>query len=551
VSASGETPRRTFLVEKDIRVAAGGGVTLATDVYRPADEAPHPCLVQRVPYGKDHPGIANIALDVLAAVDRGYAVVVQECRGRFRSGGTFEPFVHERADGLATIDWVSGREWCDGHIGMFGRSYSAMAQWLLADADVPELKALAPTFSGSDIRRGWLAPGGAFEWGFALLWFLRHLAPDVVGRQGEAAVVAELLDLVGDLPTLYRDLSPDAARWIDRHLPFAAPLLDPRRRDEALRVLDGMSVDPADVKVPVLVVAGWFDLFLQGSLETYERLRGDAALVVGPWPHGGAPSGVFPERSFGPGAGADAIGLTAIQLDWFDRWLRTPRQRQREERRVLAFEMGIDKWRGDECWPPRDGVLREFALSDGGALVEGVGAEGVDVLAYDEDDPVPTVGGQTFLPGLEVAANAGPRDQRDLLGRPDVAVYVTPPLRMPTTLAGSVELDLYLADVVPGMRVVGRALDVSPDGAAMLLIEGAASTPPADGAAVRVQVRIGSTGYRLAAGHRLGILVTHTSFPRFERRVGPVDTGYPAAGATRILRGPGHPSAVRLAARRD
>jgi len=58
--------------------------------------------------------------------------VVQDCRGRGGSTGTFEPFVYEADDAVATFDWVCAQPWRDGRIATFGRSYAAINQWLAA-----------------------------------------------------------------------------------------------------------------------------------------------------------------------------------------------------------------------------------------------------------------------------------------------------------------------------------------------------------------------------------------------------------------------------------
>ena len=121
-----------IVVEKDVMVAMRDGVELATDVYRPAVGGPFPTLVERIPYNKEIYGLVSGWLDVLRAAREGFAVVVQDTRGRYRSGGTFRPFFDEGADGADTVAWAAGQGWSTGSVGMFGSSYTGATQWLAA-----------------------------------------------------------------------------------------------------------------------------------------------------------------------------------------------------------------------------------------------------------------------------------------------------------------------------------------------------------------------------------------------------------------------------------
>jgi uncharacterized protein len=503
-------------VDCDVPVPAADGVALMTDVYRPSDGAPRPCLLQRVAYDKSHPASLSGALDVLHAARSGYAVAVQDCRGRFASGGTFVPFENERDDTLASIRWAASQPWCDGRVCMFGRSYSALLQWLVADCGLPELHAIAPMLSGADLAAGWLAPQGAFEQGFVVLWSLRHLAPDMLARgDGGAGDRERLLTLLEDLDDVYRGPGPDVRDWIAGALPFLDALLDPARRDEQLARYSALSVDPGAASVPALVVAGWYDIFLEGCLESFAALPpGSRGLVVGPWPHGGANPGVFPEQAFGLAASADALGLTALQLGWFARWLEGDGGGPDP---VHVFTMGENAWRRSG-WPPTGGEERVLHLDGGHGTLNGAPPPSAAEcpIGFDEGDPLPTVGGPTFLPGLEVAANAGPRDQSGLLGRDDAGVFLGDPLRGPLVVEGTVKAQLHANAPPPGMRFVARLLDVHPDGRAMLVCESGARAPGGD---EPVSVRVGTTAYRFDAGHRIGLLVANSSFPRYGRGV--------------------------------
>src|SRR5690242_10043355 len=100
-----------ILIEKNVPVPMRDGVVLATDVYRPADGAPLPVLIQRLPYNKESVATVNSTLSVTRAVQAGYVVVVQDTRGRFASEGEFTPHFQEVADGVDTIAWAAAQPW--------------------------------------------------------------------------------------------------------------------------------------------------------------------------------------------------------------------------------------------------------------------------------------------------------------------------------------------------------------------------------------------------------------------------------------------------------
>lgn len=194
-------------IEFDAEATMRDGAVLRADVYRPAPAGgPWPVLLARTPYGKQDP--ATLArLDPLAAVRRGYLVVVQDTRGRHRSQGDWQPLLHESDDGYDTVRWAARLPGANGRVGMFGPSYLGHTQWAALTARPPELLAAVPEFTWSDPRDGLLARGGAHELGLITQWTLglgfdvlnrrgpaqlRHLAPPARARRAGAAGSAEV-----------------------------------------------------------------------------------------------------------------------------------------------------------------------------------------------------------------------------------------------------------------------------------------------------------------------------------------------------------------------
>src|ERR1700746_3649934 len=123
----------------DVSVPMRDGVVLRADILLPIAEGKFPALIYRTPYGK-HFALREYKT-FQKAVARGYAVVVQDVRGRYASDGEFVAYQNEGRDGYDTIEWTAKQPWCDGNVGTFGLSYPGAVQWLAAVENPPHPKA--------------------------------------------------------------------------------------------------------------------------------------------------------------------------------------------------------------------------------------------------------------------------------------------------------------------------------------------------------------------------------------------------------------------------
>ncbi len=311
-----------IVIDKNLTVPMRDGVTLATDVYRPDGPGPFPTLVQRTPYNKEF-GLTGFSFNILRGVQAGYAVVIQDTRGRWASAGEFNPFFDEALDGADTIAWAAAQPWSSGAVGMIGGSYFGATQWTAATAAPAALRAIAPFVTTDQYYEGWAYQGGAFQLGFNLHWTLSSLAlGEVSRRMGSGAATgrdfAALVAAVDGNDDLYRrlpllglpelkELAPYYDDWLSH------PAYDDFWRATAPRESYGQ------ITAPALNMGGWYDLFLKGTLANYTGMKAhggsDAArqnqrLVIGPWAHGrraaGSPSGPTgccpaPRRPTSPG----------------------------------------------------------------------------------------------------------------------------------------------------------------------------------------------------------------------------------------------------------
>ena len=544
-----------MIVERDVPMTTRDGVVLRANVYRPDGPERVPVILLRLPYGKNLPRWGEFG-DPLRLVDAGFAVVFQDTRGRFASDGAFSPFVHEGRDGYDAVEWAAAQPWSTGAVGMAGGSYFGATQWLAAREQPPHLRAIFPVITTSEYYESWTYQGGAFQLGFALLWTMTSLAPEKARHLAERGRVdpgemQRILTEADQMDDLYRYL-PLSKLPALRESPAGDFYFDwiAHETNDASWQAVAINRNYGKIQVPAYNVGGWYDLFIHGTLENYVRMRnegGSAAardgqrLLVGPWAHGDL-TGAFPEYSFGIFASQDAADLTGAQIRFFGHHLKGENTGLDDEPPVRLFVMGINRWRDEAEWPLARARSELWYLhSDGGAARAGgilspvpPSDEAADLFIYDPRDPTPTVGGPTFLPGLFLGANSGPRDQRAVEARPDVLVYTSAPLDQPVEVTGPLTMTLYAATSAPDTDFVARLVDVFPDGAARLLAEGILRAryresyehprpvTPSEVSAFRINLV--ATSNVFLPGHRIRVDVTSSSFPRFDRNP---NTGHP------------------------
>jgi putative CocE/NonD family hydrolase len=537
------------LVDRNVPIPMRDGVVLKADVYRPDIQARVPGIVSRLPYNKDVLLMQSFAIHAIRAAEAGFAIIYQDTRGRFQSEGGFYPFVHEGQDGFDTVEWVAAQPWCNGGVGMTGASYFGATQWLAAAEQPPHLKAICPIITTSEYYESWTYQGGAFQLGFALLWTLNDLASENARRltligQAEADMMARLLLATDRMDEQYQRLPLSdlpilrGSKAADFYSDWIAHATD----DEYWQSV-AVNRRYNQILVPAFNIGGWYDLFLHGTLENFVRMKQEGGsevarngqrLLIGPWAHG-AFSGTYPNHSFGIFSSADVVDLTGLQLPFFAYHLKEEDNGIDQQPPVRLFVMGENRWRDEDEWPlARTQYVPWYLHSDGGAGHAGgvlsphiPGWEPQDVYLYDPRNPTPTIGGPTFLPGLALGANAGPRDQAPAEVRPDVLVYTSASVEQPVEVTGPLIVFLYAASSAPDTDFVVRLCDVYPDSASRILAEGILRArfregydqprPIVPGEVYEYLINLVATSNLFQVGHRIRLDVTSSSFPRFDR----------------------------------
>jgi len=537
-------PRIVF--ERDIEIPMRDGCVLRGDLFRPESTEKLPVLLNRTPYNKAMPMVFAMTIDAIRAASAGYNVLIQDCRGRFASDGVFTCFVDEARDGYDTIEWAARQPWANGKVGMFGASYMGATQWLAATQAPPSLKAMVPSITASDYHDGWTYQGGAFALFFNVSWTMAGLAPARLLREREKnpGVNNELGQVIGSIDTMRETMNalPLSNFPMFHHgAPYFFDWLKHPAYDDYWRALSIEENHPK-INVPTLNLGGWYDIFQGGTIRNYlgmkARGNGDAArrprLVVGPWSHAVPFQNLVGAVDFGLQASPASVDVDAMQLRWFDRWLKDA-DNGADREPVRIFVMGINRWREEKQWPLPGTEFRAYylhsrgransAFGDGALSTEAPAAEPPDSFLYNPLDPVPTVGGGLCC--YSGALQGGAWDQAGVEHRADVLVYSTDPLTEDLEVTGPIVLTLYASSSAPDTDFTAKLVDVGPCGFARNLTDGIIRARFRESQSREVMLTPGkiaeftidmwSTANVFKAGHRVRLEVSSSNFPRFDR----------------------------------
>jgi predicted acyl esterase len=510
---------KKIVIEKDLDVPMRDGTVLKADLYRPDGPQRLPVLLNRTPYGKSGPMLRQ-AMDPLRAALNDYNVVIQDCRGRYRSQGEWTCFVSELEDGYDTIEWAARQAWSDGKVGTWGSSYMGVTQWLAATQAPPSLKAMAPSLTASNYHDGWTYQGGAFALGFNLSWTLLSLAPDrlMKARAHNPDASSELGRVMGSIDQMRELLEMLPLKQLPVFrlgAPFFFDWLDHPAYDSYWRSID-IEAHHDRITVPAFNIGGWYDIFLGGTLRNFigmrargatEQARSGQQLMVGPWAHGLPRTNLSGEVDFGYRSTPLSIDQDRMVLNFFDRWLKNVRRT--DWQRFYLHSRG----------------RANTASGDGALSQEPPGSEPADSLVYNPLNPTPTRGGGLCC--SPVVVPGGAFDQRAIESRSDVLVYSTDPLAEDVEVTGPIQLTLFASSSALDTDFTAKLVDVEPGGGARNLTDGIIRARYRDsrsdpklltpGQVYEYTIDLGSTCNVFAAGHRIRLEISSSNFPRFDR----------------------------------
>ncbi len=476
-------------------VSARDGVKLSTAVYLPEGNGPWPVVLIRTPYGKQTQAGANARW-----TGRGFALVVQDCRGTGKSEGEYRPFLTDHTDGYDTVEWVAKQAWSNGRVGMFGASAMGITANMASMMNPPHLMATFVMVARSSIYHQSTFPGGVFRKELNELWLKRQKADWMLEEMFKHHIYDG-----------YYDLAEMPKHW-------------------------------EKVRVPTYNYGGWYDIFSQGNIDNFAGLQavgggqaaGNQKLIMGPWGHGQIEEVKYPANS--------TVNPLDEALRWFDYWLLGKDNGIMDEPSVRYYVMGDvadakapgNEWRTAAAWPVPAKTVSYF-LTDGFGISESLPSEreSASSYAYDPKNPVPTIGGGNLN------IKKGPMDQRAVGERKDILKFASAALVSPIEVTGRVTVELWVESDAPDTDFMAKLIDVYPDGTERLVLDGAFRARFREGFNKEVFMKKGEV-YKVAIdlwltsiifnkGHRIAIHVTSSNDPRYDPNP---NTGKPLRAGT-------------------
>ena len=509
----------------DTRVPMRDGAELSTDIYLPRAHGKFPVVLVRTPY--DNNTTANVE-HARSLANHGYVALVQDTRGRWDSDGENNPFFHDGLDGYDTQQWIGGQEWSNGKIGMGGSSYLGWVQWTSAPYRSEFLTCIAPRVMGCDFFTSLAYPGGAMQLNVILSWAMCHGA-----RTSQNIDHHNWTEAFRALPLI------EADEKAGRGVPFYKEWVRHPSYDDywaSVNVEDKWG----EIAVPAFNMGGWYDLYSQHTFRAFNafRLHGrtpqarQSKLIFGPWPHALSKSSHTGDIDFGAGSMVD---LDALELRWFDYWLKGIDNGIVDEPPLRLFIMGTNEWRDEHEWPLARTDWQKWHLHSGGGANTLIGDgnlstvqpgdETADRFVYDPNFPAQTVGGNNCCSPHIVPW--GPYDQRGVEMRTDVLCYTSEPLEKDLEVTGPIKVVLYAATDGRDTDWTGKLVDVSPTGYAMNLCDGIiraryreSLSDPAllePNKVYEYEIDLMVTGNVFREGHRIRVEISSSNFPRFDR----------------------------------
>jgi hypothetical protein len=532
-----------FNRQRNLTIPMRDAVELKGDLFSPVAEGPFPTLIFRTPYSKDEGDPYN-ERTFRSAVQRGYAVLVQDVRGRYASAGDYTPYLNEGEDGYDTIEWAAAQPWSTGDVGTFGLSYPGAVQWLAAIEDPPHLKAAVPAMCFSTLNQC-LYFGGIFEI-YWTSWCYNSMTPDIRVR-GSIPGPQTILDAYREFDKLGGD------NGFNSWLPTSAL---PYLKDTCQFYYDWITTPPysddyaygeirdnyANVHAAVLNLSGWYDEAYgsEGATTNFLGLLDARAmdvdkktkLIIGPWTHG-VESTQFTSSGAREFPDSSMIDYDSVVLDWLDHYVRDIPNDVPQWPAVHVYQMranGRGEWVADSSWPltgTQPSAIYLVPAQDGATRgsISWVQPAQSYTASYFVADPLDPVTDRDYT-------NFGGYDLSYISEREDVLTFDSEPLEADLRVIGQVKAEIYLSSPAPDCDLFVKLIDVSPQGKAFNLTgpgqEGMrvsyrnrTSTRDllAPGQIVKLDFENVRTGNAFKKGHRIRVCICASWFPIYSRNL--------------------------------
>lgn len=470
------------------------GVKLGTNIYLPEGEGPWPVILTRTPYD-----MKNYNRRASQYLDEGIAFVTQDCRGKFTSEGVYEPYQTDMEDGYDIVEWIAEQPWCNGKVGMSGRSAMGICTNLAAAADPPHLVAGYIVTAPESLFDESYFMGGVFREHF------RGNFMRITGAEDQIPILKSRVIM-----------------------------------DEQWRATD-LIHHRHNIDIPIYNFGGWYDMFAKGAINNFvalhyhgrEGARGNQKLWMGPWAHSPLDGDLEYPLAIGLDRGFDE------EMRWFKYWLKGEQNGIMDEpamtyHHIAAARTGevSDKNRffKTDQWPPESRDTRYYLNADKTLThARPTALNSTTSYTHDPANPIPTIGGANYnnLPD-RFPIRVGPVDQREIPNREDYLRFETPVLDDDLTIQGRIEMELWVSTDAPDTDFMVKLVDVYPDGYEAIVLDSPLRTryrfgrEPGDirmmtpGKPELLMIDLWSMSMTFEKGHKLAVHISSSNYPRFE-----------------------------------
>lgn len=465
------------------------GALLPMDFYLPEPNARNlPCVLIRSPGGR----ASRTAVGFTYLTKFGYLVAIQDTRCSLDQAGRTLPYCTDgwgfHQDGYDTVQWLAESEFTNGKIGTVGASALGITQLMMAPTAPVGLKCQYIGMAPSSLFQDGVFVGGQF---------LKH---QVEGWLGLYARDPQLLQFI-------RTNSHYNAFWKNLDTSTVAHL----------------------VNTPAMFYGGWYDVFLQGTLDAFsnrnekggERARGKQKIIIGPWPH------IWPWTTklgdFPIPVAAQLPPKEFLHERWLDFHLKDEKNGIDQLPSITYYVMGPfdgspskgNVWKTAEKWPIPAAIHPFYLTYDYTLSLQAPVTKTQLAYRSDPNNPIPTVGGRNLF--LETGA----KDQRLIEQRSDMVVFTSEPLKEDLEITGRIIAKIYLSSNRLETDLVVRLTDLYPDGKSILITDGIKRVCALDKfskmAPCQVEVDLWSTSIVFAKGHSIRVSISSSNYPKFER----------------------------------
>jgi len=505
--------------KKEVNIPMNDGVLLNTSLFVPKGKGPFTTVLVRTPYSTYAEEWLGQAFNLFRI-----AVVLQDVRGKYRSGGEFYPFINEREDGLKTLRWIRNQPWSDGKVAGWGASYVGYTQWAISDS----LDFMTLLVTGARLY-DFMYPDSLFSLQSAFVWGVENASSNKNKiTEKEIKAGAMMLPLSAADDSLLKDVG------------FINDWIAHEKFDSYWEKIDFRG----KTKAPMISIAGWYDLFLKAQIADFQAISKDSPdskLIISPLAHGplGEPN------NFG---GPEKTGDPKLIFKYVKNHIKGNKAKLSSpltDSRYNLFIIERNEYVGTNEWPPSETGITPYYIGPSGYLSTSMNHENGSLqYDYSPSDPYPSHGGTALGTGV------GPARQNDNLTRKDQLVFEKDTVSEPFILLGPVSATLWLSSTAPCTDFFVLLQDQFPDGKIINIQEGGARVSFENKDPKKVEISVWATGYQINPGHKLKVVITSSWFPRFNRSL---NTCEPASSSViiqnavqKVYYGKEMPSSVNL-----